>query len=106
MPPKYRNRKCSLKDSKCGEGGADKLRNVFKTKCGGDDLKMEERNRCQRNIINSLECVERGCKATNLLRKVCSSGRLESTGSFEIIVGVSVTCNFQTLHAKKGDHVV
>jgi hypothetical protein len=79
MPPKYRNRK-SLKNSKCGEGGDDKLRNVFKTKGGVDDLKMEVTNRCQRNIVNSLECVKRGCKATNLLRKVCSLARLESTG--------------------------
>jgi hypothetical protein len=78
MPPKSRNRKCSLKDSKCGEGGAGTLRNVFKTKCRDDDFKMEVRNKSQRNIVNNLEYVKRGCKATNLLRKVCSLVRLES----------------------------
>jgi hypothetical protein len=79
MPPKYRNRKCYLKESKYGEGGAGKFRNIFKTKCGGDDLKTEVRNISQRNIVHSLEDVERGCKATNVLRKVCSLAHFEST---------------------------
>lgn len=89
MPPKYRNRKCSFKDSKCGEGGAGKLRNIFKTKCGGDDLKMEVRNRSQRNIVNNLEGVERGCKATNLLRKAGRDVLIKNISLFSLYKSIS-----------------
>ncbi|XP_023721030.1 DNA damage-binding protein 2-like [Cryptotermes secundus] len=89
MPPKHRNRKCSLKDSKCGEGGAGKLRNVCKTKCGGDDLKIKVRNRCQHNIVNSLECVKRGCKATNLLHKAGRDVLIENISLFSLYKSIS-----------------